>query len=195
MFAGDGQDITDGPRWEYHEAHRRCNFVALPTTFQRTNHERGHMKKLPIISIVAGTAAALLLAGAMVATGIASADPTSTNHSVDTVITDSTWTLVSWNDPSQVPVDTITLEIVDSPDYAAKDLRGNSGCNSYWGPADVSETGFAVRDLAMTMMYCFDTMDAEDTYITLLQTVTSWNIDNGFLVLYDGTTEVLRFVR
>ncbi|MCL1907220.1 MAG: META domain-containing protein [Propionibacteriaceae bacterium] len=96
--------------------------------------------------------------------------------------------LTSWSDPAELPSAQITLTIEEDQ------VSGVSACNNYHGPAEIAADSFSTGLMAQTMMFCEDTDEAERTYLALLDSVTTWQMD-GDLVLYAGTTEVLRFAR
>jgi heat shock protein HslJ len=139
-------------------------------------------KRIPIISGLAGVLAACVLIGVLAATRVteqAVAEPTGLDGTA--------WTLVSWTHAADLPVVPITMQFEDGS------LHGSSGCNNYFGPVTLDDTGFTTGPMATTMMYCPDTAEAEDTYLGLLETVDGWNMDGDHLVLTTGAAETLRF--
>jgi heat shock protein HslJ len=75
-------------------------------------------------------------------------------------------------------------------------VNGTAGCNSYSGAYTTSGTnGISFSPLATTLMYCGEpgVMDQETTYLTLLGTVSSYEVTgDGILHLKDSNgTQVL----
>ena len=146
------------------------------------------MRKLSILGLAAGVASALLLVGGMFVTKYASADtPSSTTSSADQI--NGSWVLVKWSDAGEVPEGLITMNIEGSS------VNGESACNNYFGPITIDGSKFEAKDMAMTLMFCMDTADAETTYHKLLTSVEAWSMDGDALVLADSSGEVLRFER
>ena len=142
------------------------------------------MKRLPIAGLVAGVAAACLIAGVMILTGAARAEGDAPDGAT---LTQGSWVLTSWSDSSDLPEADITLNLEDGHIY------GVSACNNYNGPVTIEGNSFQAGLMATTMMFCEDSADAETTYLALLASVTEWNMDGDSLVLSADGAEILRF--
>jgi len=121
--------------------------------------------------------------------------PMSTTTATPVGTIDGQWTLVSWSDPSPVPVRPVTLLI----DNGA--IGGAAPCNSYGGSVTITDTGFTPSQVISTVMLCLGTdqqdgdtiMQGELTYLSLLRQVTSWAKDGDALVLSADGKELLRY--
>jgi len=85
---------------------------------------------------------------------------------------------------------TLTATITDT------EINGSSGCNSYMGAARIDGSSVVFGPFAGTLMACADSavMEQEQTYVTLLQSVDSWEeMPDGMNLKTDGTT-VIRLV-
>jgi len=146
------------------------------------------MRKLGIAAVIAGLLVGAILAGLMLVTGKAEAQVVGEDTVADpAVLKDTNWTLTAWSDAAPLPGVPITLKIGDGQ------VSGVSACNNYFGPVTLTGASFEVSPLATTMMLCMDTQAAEQTYLTLIQSVTAWERTGDVLVLSAGTDEVLRF--
>ena len=99
-----------------------------------------------------------------------------------TAIADSSGDLAS-------PVDgtTLTANITDT------EINGSSGCNNYMGAAAMDGSSVSFGPLAGTLMACAETdvMDQEQLFLTLLQTVDSWEgTSEGVDLKTDGNTAI-----
>ncbi|MDR0488315.1 MAG: META domain-containing protein [Propionibacteriaceae bacterium] len=147
-------------------------------------------RKLSVVSLVVGIATGISLAGAMYLAGGAMTNRDNTaSGPVDkgSEKIQGSWALVSWSDAAEIPEVPITL-IIESPL-----VFGVSACNNYSGPITIKGDSWKVGELATTMMYCMDTAEAETTYLALFNSVDTWFLDGGSLVLTSNGVEVLRF--
>ena len=95
----------------------------------------------------------------------------------------TSWRLTGWSVSSQDPNDfTITAEFKDGA------VAGKSAVNTYNGPYTVGpDDAFAAGPLASTKMAGPDAdMQAESTYLQLLQAAKSVKLDDQTLTLYDA---------
>ncbi|MDT8304784.1 MAG: META domain-containing protein [Anaerolineae bacterium] len=113
------------------------------------------------------------------------------------VLAGTNWELVSFGpvgaEADVVAGSTVTL-LFDRNGQAG----GNSGCNSYGAPYDVSGDQISFGEVVSTLMACADDdiMDQEGRYLAALQTAESFALDGDRLTItYDGGQRVLNFVR
>ena len=71
----------------------------------------------------------------------------------------------------------ITAEVRDGT------ISGNGGCNRYNGPVTIQGQQMTIGPIVSTKMAC-DAMEAETQYLTALQSVTAWEIDDQTLALH-----------
>ncbi len=92
--------------------------------------------------------------------------------------------------------------LVDALAGAAPTLRldgerasGTAGCNRYAASYTLAGSSLSFGPIAATKMFCADdgVMEQEDRYLSLLDTVDGWSIDEGQLILEAGGTPVLVF--
>lgn len=106
-------------------------------------------------------------------------------------IANITWKLEMYRSSSGSNVPVIQTTNVTALFGAAGNISGSAGCNSYTGAYTTSGTnGIAVGPLATTRMFCGDAgvMDQETAYLTLLQTVVSYEVtEDGMLNLMNST--------
>ncbi|MFP5309634.1 MAG: META domain-containing protein [Actinomycetes bacterium] len=94
-----------------------------------------------------------------------------------------TWVLVEGVD---VPADTRIDLVLAREDDGSISAGGTAACNSYGGTVELGDGTFAFVDgIAVTEMACEDPalMDAEATYLGLLQGVDTWALESPRLVL------------
>jgi heat shock protein HslJ len=79
--------------------------------------------------------------------------------------------------------------------FAEGSVSGSTGCNRYMGQYTVDGETLEIGTLATTRMACAPPADAvEQEYVAALEQVTGWRIDDGELVLVDGSgDELLRY--
>lgn len=143
------------------------------------------MKRVMVIAVLAGAVAGCLLAGLMVlAPSAATLDD---GEWTAATLEDGEWTLVSWSDDAELPEQAITFALSDGQ------VSGSTSCNNYFGPVTIDGQKIAIGDMVTTRMFCFDTAEAESTYLDLLSTVTTWSQDGAALVLLGDGEQVLRF--
>ncbi len=84
-----------------------------------------------------------------------------------------------------LPTDTPLVATFD----ADGTLRGNAGCNEFFGPyIEDGASGIAIGPLAATRKMCDAlTMQREDAFLTALEAATAWRIEEGALLLSGGT--------
>ncbi|WCT14814.1 META domain-containing protein [Mucilaginibacter jinjuensis] len=142
------------------------------------------MKKLILISFIA---CGLLIA-------CHSAKKTTTANGADTTVLAGTWQL-SYVAGSSTSFDSLYVhkKPTISFDLTAKRVSGNSGCNSFNGPLNVSGHKISFAGLmAMTKMFCPG--DGENVFMSNLQKVNSWSVSDGkTLTFIAGDIAIMRF--
>lgn len=142
------------------------------------------MKKLILISFIA---CGLLMA-------CHSAKKATTANGVDTTALAGTWQL-NYVAGSSTPFDSLYThkKPTISFDIAAKRVSGNSGCNSFNGPLNISghKISFA-GPMAMTKMFCPG--GGENVFMNNLQKVNTWSVSDGkTLTFIAGDIGIMRF--
>ncbi|HXV70157.1 MAG TPA: META domain-containing protein [Acidimicrobiia bacterium] len=101
--------------------------------------------------------------------------------------TGRTWQLVELERSALVEATSIDLTIDD------EQASGSSGCNSYTGPASVSDGEMALGpDFAVTFMACGEeVMSQEQRYLEALTRVTAYEMASTQLTLKDAQGIVL----
>ncbi|MGA8098893.1 MAG: YbaY family lipoprotein [Candidatus Cybelea sp.] len=97
------------------------------------------------------------------------------------------WKLASFegHDLAGIPNNRLPYVQFDMEKHA---LSGYSGCNRIFGSFTVQGSQLHLSPLGMTMMACTETALPEHTFMTGIQTVSSYVIENGKLkLLHDGT--------
>ncbi len=79
--------------------------------------------------------------------------------------------------------------------FADGEIKGSAGCNRYFGTYQIDGQSLILGDIASTMMICPEAvMSQEHTYLTDLAQVTTFQIKEETLSLYDAAaTLILRF--
>jgi heat shock protein HslJ len=99
------------------------------------------------------------------------------------------WELESLAGSNLLPGTRITIE------FAADQVSGSAGCNTYGGTFRASEGNLTLVDLYATEMGCLEPpgiLDQEATYLTELRSAARYQIDGGRLAIFDEIgTEVL----
>jgi heat shock protein HslJ len=93
------------------------------------------------------------------------------------------WVLSSFG-PASAPVAVLPGSSVTAV-FTTEGVSGSAGCNSYSGTFQFDNTNLTFSPLITTKMACTDNniMTQETTYLTALQSVTSYQINNGQLQL------------
>ncbi len=117
---------------------------------------------------------------------------TTTTSSTTPELNGTSWRLSSWSASSPIPASvTITAEFKDG------NISGSSGVNSYSGPYTVGpDDAFSVGTLMSTKMAGpEDAMQAETTYLQLLEAAKSCAVDGDTLTLSGAGGESLVYTR
>ncbi len=84
-----------------------------------------------------------------------------------------------------------------SAEFSADQIRGSTGCNTYFGTYAVSGNELRLSDLAVTEMWCMEpegVMDQEKAFLNALNSVASCQVETGRLELYNKAgTQILVF--
>ncbi len=84
--------------------------------------------------------------------------------------------------------DAITLTF----DEANNRISGNSGCNSYFGSYTITDSQITFEGLGSTKMACPpEKMKLEQEFLTTINTVDSFLIDNNKLSLFNNNGDVI----
>lgn len=105
----------------------------------------------------------------------------------------TSWKLTGWSVSSQDP-----SQFTITADFAGGKISGRSAVNTYTGPYTVGPgDAFSVGKLASTMMAGPEAdMQAETTYLQLLEAAKSVKVDGTTLTLYDsGGNESLIYAK
>jgi heat shock protein HslJ len=94
---------------------------------------------------------------------------------------------------------TLKAPIPDVTPYAVFEngsVGGSAGCNTYNGGYEAGRGSITIGPVISTLMFCEapdGTMDQEATYLSLLQSADSFNVDGDQLTLSDGDTVLIRY--
>ncbi len=105
------------------------------------------------------------------------------------------WTLVSYVDGTGQTVE-LQPDSEITAQFQAGEVRGNAGCNSYFGNYELQGSNLTVGPLGMTEMYCMpeELMTQEADYLAALQSAASFQISDGQMQIANGDAEpVLTF--
>jgi heat shock protein HslJ len=96
------------------------------------------------------------------------------------------WVLIAGVDPAPANPPTLTL--------AGGEASGFNGCNTYGGGYELDGASITFGELRSTLMACPDAETAtERTYMSAIEAVDAWAVENGELVLSTGGEETLRY--
>lgn len=93
------------------------------------------------------------------------------------------WTLTALMGQEPLPVTEITAQF-----DADGTVNGSAGCNTYSGPYEVDGKKLSFgQPMAMTMMACEPAVMAQEVaYMKVLESVETYEIEDGALTMYDG---------
>jgi heat shock protein HslJ len=104
---------------------------------------------------------------------------------------DTRWVLVALGEASTLAGKAPSVE------FSADQIRGSTGCNTYFGTYEVSGGELSIGDLAVTEMWCMEpegVMDQEKAFLNALNAVASYQVETGRLELYnEAGTQILVF--
>lgn len=79
-------------------------------------------------------------------------------------------------------IPTITFTALD------KGIKGNAGCNSFFGKYTLDLYALSFQEIAATEMYCEQPiMDVENSFLQGLNNTGSYSLEDGILTLYSKT--------
>ncbi len=114
----------------------------------------------------------------------------------DLSLTGPNWLLQSLNDQQDalvVPISGTELNLTFNEDGTA---GGSSGCNTYSGSYQATDTDLTFGPLASTMMACAeDIMNQEAAFLSFLAATTNYEIQGNYLLLKDADGRVLLLFR
>lgn len=70
---------------------------------------------------------------------------------------------------------------------------GFAGCNRFHGPVKVDGMNIKFENMALTRMYCMETMHIEEAYMNVLNAVDNYAVDKGNLYLQKGNEILATF--
>jgi len=106
------------------------------------------------------------------------------------------WILLSYGDPETpyavLPDTSVTARF----NSGTKQIRGSGGCNTYTGEYEIEENSLTLTGpFAVTEMWCGNEIGAqESTYLEILLTAESYEIDDNILLIRCGD-DVLYYER
>jgi heat shock protein HslJ len=101
------------------------------------------------------------------------------------------WKLLYIRKSTPLPDRDITIEFEDGQ------VRGSSGCNTYFGSYKLKGTGISFSQLASTEMACMDPegiMQQEQEYFAFLSEVVSFLLEGDQLILKKAAQDQLTFL-
>jgi len=106
-------------------------------------------------------------------------------------LTSSQWSLVSISGKT---IDAASLNskipfVVFTPDNG---FKGYTGCNEFVGTYKYEEGKLSLDQGMITKMFCADSPETE--FLSAIRQTTGYKISGKELMLYNGTTEVLKFI-
>jgi len=119
-----------------------------------------------------------------------SAASTCPSNAQPATLEDTTWSLVELNGKAiEQPKEGQGAHFV----LMSKDKRvaGSGGCNRVFGGYTLDGDKLTFSKMASTMMMCEDTMELEQRFLKMLDTVAHWSIAGDMLVLKNIKNEVV----
>jgi heat shock protein HslJ len=114
------------------------------------------------------------------------------NGSVPDGLNGTKWNLLFIRKSTPIPGRDITIEFADGQ------VRGSSGCNSYFGEYEVRGSEISLGQLAATEMACLDPegiMEQEQEYLVFLSEVVAFSVEEDQLVLKKAHQDQLTFTK
>lgn len=140
--------------------------------------------KLPIIAVI--------LVALALTFGACSASSTTTTIALDEV----KWTLESFGQQGNLKSPLEGTEITATFESNEGQVRGSSGCNSYFGKYEVNGDKLTIQEMAWTEMACLEpegVMEQETEYLSILSKAVNYQIKDGKLQI-DSGDQMLVFV-
>jgi heat shock protein HslJ len=108
------------------------------------------------------------------------------------VLSDGEWTLQSIKGEAVGGLKKpITLKITTADKRAA----GYAGCNQFFSSYTLDGKSISFASAGRTKMFCKDTMDMEEKFLSVLGNVNSYKYESNKLLLLEGDTVLLEFVQ
>lgn len=146
------------------------------------------MRKATSLTFAAfGIASSLWLAGCAATPKPTPAEETSPADW--SAIADRDWQLmrIKAKDKTLMPMTPILASINFTKDGK---IAGSTGCNSYFGSYTRKDATLDVSPLGSTKMMCVENaMEIEDAFITGMANVKGWQLQEGDLILVDGSNK------
>jgi heat shock protein HslJ len=105
---------------------------------------------------------------------------------------DTAWELASLTGSDLLPGTTITIE------FAADQVSGSAGCNTYGGTYKTSGDSLSLIDLYATEMGCLEPagiLEQESAYLSVLSSAATYQINGHTLEVFDETgTKILVYL-
>jgi len=111
-------------------------------------------------------------------------------------IEDVRWVLLSYGDPETPYAVLPDTQVTARFNSGTKQIRGSGGCNTYTGEYEIEENSLTLTGpFAVTEMWCGNEIGAqESTYLEILLTAESYEIDDNILLIRCGD-DVLYYER
>lgn len=108
------------------------------------------------------------------------------------VLSDGEWTLQNIKgEPVTGLKKPITLKITTDD----KRVVGYAGCNQYFSSYTLDGKSISFASAGRTRMFCQDTMETEENFLSVLGNIKSYKLKDNKLLLLDGDTVLLEFVQ
>lgn len=102
------------------------------------------------------------------------------------------WILTTMNNNAIGELETpVSLEF----DTAKKGVHGNSGCNLFNGNYVIEGNKITFDNMASTRMYCYETQEIEDEFLSIISNPSELMIKNEQLIFTQNGKEVLVFAK
>lgn len=105
---------------------------------------------------------------------------------IEVKLEDHLWVLASLGGEDVLEGTQITAEFKDGQ------VAGSAGCNNYFASYESAENTLVIGPAGLTMMFCGEpegVMDQETQYLGALESVATYEIEDGLLKIYDGDGE------
>lgn len=98
------------------------------------------------------------------------------------------WTLIEINGEA-VKTDKATISL----DFEKNQVGGKGGCNGFGGTLEKNGDEIKISEIISTKMFCEDSSEVENKYLSTLVKVNKLQMRDGKLQLLNGDTIVLEF--
>ena len=109
-------------------------------------------------------------------------------------IEDKEWMLESHGESGALKAILAGTEVSLTFDSSQGKIRGNAGCNSYFGQYTIDDSELSIGQIAQTEMYCMEpqgVMEQEQDYLGSLQTAKGFQITDGKLRIDCGNKALI----